>query len=233
MVLGDALATQHCGDSAQEDSQVECEAHRLDVAHVEIELIVPVQAVTPADLGEPAQPCPHVVSSRLLLGIEAEIVRCQRPWADHAHIPDQNVPQAGQFVQARGAQQPAESGEPVLIADPAALRVSCPHRTELAQPEDPLPLRHALLDEDHRCAMEYQHQQRDHRHHRAQQQQCKHRTHHIEPAFDLDIPHDVTPPLWPVGTGADQRGPADGTPGRTRRLLPTPPPQWRTAASRR
>lgn len=59
---------------------------------------------------------------RLRGGIPLKVAHGQRPRADQAHVPAQDVLEGRRFVQAPGAEEPAQTRRPIRIGQPGAIR---------------------------------------------------------------------------------------------------------------
>ena len=89
-----------------------------------------------------------------------DVVGCQRPRPDRAHVAAKNIDELRQLIEARGAEQPSHP------RDPAGA-----HRSELQDVERAAPVPDPFLPKDHRPTVIDQHRHRDHRHHRGKHRQ--------------------------------------------------------------
>src|SRR5581483_12491340 len=94
------------------------------------------ERVPSAHLREAGDAGLHLVATRLLGRVAAEILRQQRPRADEGHVAAQHVPELRQLVEARGTEEPSQRREPRLVRVDAELRrVGRTHRPELEERE--------------------------------------------------------------------------------------------------
>src|SRR5665213_2928687 len=114
----DSLAPQDAPQGQAEYLDVEPEGSVIDIPHVEGELLVPGNRVSPADLRQTGDSRPDLVPPRLSRCVAFEIAHQQRSWADQAHVAAQDVPELGQFIQARRTQRPSQPLSLIHISEP-------------------------------------------------------------------------------------------------------------------
>ena len=120
-----------------DDPGVSREGDLSYVLEIVLELLFPGDVVSAADLRETGQPRAHVVAAPLLLGHKEHIFDQLRPRADDGHLPDEDVEELGQFVQAGRAKEPAVLVQPILVGEQISVRVLfVGHGPELDEAED-------------------------------------------------------------------------------------------------
>lgn len=114
--------------------QIEPESIFFSVPDVHLKSVVPAGLVATIYLGPSGDPRPNIVTMRLLPGIELQV--SGEPWArtDETHFAPHDVPQLGQFVEARGSQERSETCHPGSIREDLSVGISgIGHRPELQQ----------------------------------------------------------------------------------------------------
>src|SRR5688500_3297995 len=96
-------------DRLEQDFDVECDRPMIDVPHVQLALVVPMQIVPAVDLSPAGDARQNVMTARLLGGIALEVLHQQWTRPYEAHLTTGDVPELGQFVQAAGAQPAAQA----------------------------------------------------------------------------------------------------------------------------
>ncbi len=104
--------------------------------------------------------------------------------ADEAHVAFDHVPQLRELVQARGAEPPANPGEPLTVGkNTSTLIVSVGHRSELDERERDVAQPGPALPEQHRRAERGPDQRGDGDKQRGQQGECKSGNRRVERSF--------------------------------------------------
>ena len=116
----DASAFQNLDNRKEEDLDIEPDAPVVYLPDVELELLFPTEAVAAADLRPAGDAGLDFVPPGLLGGVAVEVFHEERPRADEAHLPAQDVDELRQLVEAGPAEEPAQAGEAFLVRKKAA-----------------------------------------------------------------------------------------------------------------
>src|SRR5262245_21734022 len=103
--LRDTAPGEYFENRTGKNPEVECERASLHVIEVQFEAFLPAQFITAVHLSEPGDARADVMSASLLWGVKRQVLHQQRPRANEAHLAGEHVPQLGNLVQTRGAEQ--------------------------------------------------------------------------------------------------------------------------------
>ena len=97
----------------------------------------PADGVAAVALGPAGDAGAHVVSSGLLGAVQGEVLWQEGAWADEAHVAAEHIPQLGELVEGRGADEAAYGGEAVGVGEEVAGGVAAVgHGLEFDEAED-------------------------------------------------------------------------------------------------
>ena len=99
------------GDGAEEDLDVLPDAVGEDVFLVEAHLLAEGDFAAAHHLPEAGDAGDDVEALAVLEGVLADFVRGWRPGADEAHVADEDIPELGELVDARAADDAADAGD--------------------------------------------------------------------------------------------------------------------------
>jgi hypothetical protein len=135
---------------AGNDASVQQQAPRVNILDVTIELLLPIDVVATTHLSQTGYPRPNLMPPCLAHGIPRKVPHEKRPWAHHAHVPPQNIPQSGELVETRGTQPTPEGGEAILVVYKTSSFIDVFHAPKLVQPENLGITTGSLLPKNHR-----------------------------------------------------------------------------------
>ena len=79
----------------------------------------------------------HIVTMQLCISVPWHIARQEGAWADEAHVAAEHIPQLGELVEGRGADEAAYGGEAVGVGEEVAGGVAAVgHGLEFDEAED-------------------------------------------------------------------------------------------------
>src|SRR5688572_4641888 len=112
-VLAGAPARQHHGDGAGKDGEVQGRAPTVRIAEVELDPLLIAAGAAPAHLPEAGDAGGHAEATELVLFRElVEVARQHGPRADQAHVPDEDVHELRELVEAEAPQEPSRRRDP-------------------------------------------------------------------------------------------------------------------------
>ena len=103
-----------CGGH-QEYLQIKPQADVVNVPYIVSEFFVPIQSVSPFDLGKTGNPGPCLMAATLRARISWQIFHQQWPWPNEAHFTAQNIEEFRQFIQTGGAEKTPQGCQPLFI----------------------------------------------------------------------------------------------------------------------
>ena len=119
------------------------------VPDVELEFLLPGDGVAAVALGPAGDAGAHFVAAGLLRGVEGKVLHEQGARADQGHVADEDVPDLGQLVDGRGADEAPDARQALLVGQEVALGVALVgHGLELHYAEDFAVFAGALLEEE-------------------------------------------------------------------------------------
>ena len=149
------------GEGPRDELTVEPRAPSSGVDSIHCQGVV-IRA-NPDELRQPREPRaarPTKVESGPAPAETSDVVGCERPRPDRAHVTAKNVDELRQLIEACGAEQPSHPGDPAGA-----------HRSELQDVERPAPVPDPFLPKDHRPTVIDPHRHRDHHHRRGKRRQ--------------------------------------------------------------
>ena len=156
----------------------------VDIPDVKLETLLPAQGIASVHLGPARDARTHLVSARLLGGVQGQVLHQQRARAHQAHLTAQHVPEFGQFVQAAGAQKTAEGGEALGVGQEFTVGAAfIRHGAKLHHHERPPVQAGADLAKQHGAAELAVHQDPQQQQRQGQHDQSAQRQQQIEQAL--------------------------------------------------
>ncbi len=156
----------------------------VDVPDVEGEALLPADLVAPVHLGPAGEAGPDGVAAVLGGRVAADVRHRQGPGPDEAHLASEHVPQLGQLVEAERPEEPAQSGEALLVGQELAVGVALVrHRAELDHLEGLGVAAEPSLAEQHRAAHLEAHEDGHHHQDRQAEQQPGRRHRDVDRPF--------------------------------------------------
>ena len=139
----------------------------VHIPDIQIELLFPRKGVPPVDLRPPGDARFNLMPPHLFRGVPVQVSDEQRPRADEAHVPLDNVDERRKFVEAGTPQDATEPGKPIPVGKRIPLGIPLfGHRAELVHHEGfPVQTRPGLPEEDRRPE--------DGSHNKVQHQHCR------------------------------------------------------------
>ena len=152
--------------------------------------------MTAADLRQAGQARPHVVPSRLLGGIAVEVFRQQRTRADETHLALEDVPQLGQLVDARPAQERSKPGDASSVGCGILRAVGRDHGPELDQRERTSVESRPHLAKEDRSSHRRPDAQSHHAHERREHHEADHGNRDVDEPLEavLQLTTEASPP---------------------------------------
>src|SRR5258708_35401274 len=115
LMASSSFGSEHRGDGAQRDFQIEPKAPVLDVFEVERHVGVKGRIATRGDLPQASEARFHVEAAKVLDVVALEVVNGVGARAYKAHVATQDVPELRDFVEAQLAQPPPARGHAGII----------------------------------------------------------------------------------------------------------------------
>src|SRR5438094_8638985 len=141
------LCPNDCRDGLGEEPEVLFERPAVNVGKVQCDPPIKIGVSPCGNLPEAGDPGLHREPTPMPCVVSRNVVERMWPWPDQAHVAEQHVPELGELVDARLAEDPAQPAHPrvvrelegggatghfVLLPEPVALGVRAgPHGPEL------------------------------------------------------------------------------------------------------
>jgi hypothetical protein len=182
--LADPFTPEDLPDGIKEDAYIEHEGPVIDIPDIQPEFIVPTQGVPPIHLRPAGHPWQHMVPSSLFGSVAIQVLHQEWTGTNQAHLSFQHIEELREFIEARGAQEPPQSGDALSVREKVALLVAgLFHRPEFIQLErHPFETR-ARLPEKDRTPLKHANEQSYHDQDRGENDDPNRGEGHIKQSF--------------------------------------------------